>query len=79
MHYLVFLLVGPWAVRILGPYSNVAVDAIGLETDFTLETNKKLLNAICNPEFHFLDLEFQTIEIQSFWAKSKIFHRPFSL
>ena len=30
-------LVVPWAIKILGPYFNVAVDALGPETDFTLE------------------------------------------
>ena len=30
-------LIGPWEIFILGPYSNVAVDAIGHEMDFTLE------------------------------------------
>ena len=30
-----------WAIRMLGPYFNVAVDAIGPKTDFTLETNRK--------------------------------------
>ena len=34
-------LVVPWESEILGPYFNVVVDAIGLETDFTLETNRK--------------------------------------
>ena len=36
-------LVVPWAIKILGPYFNVAVDALGPETDFTLEkkTQKK--------------------------------------
>ena len=31
----------PWAIKILGPYFNVAVDAMGPKTDFTLETNRK--------------------------------------
>ena len=31
----------PWAIKILGPYFNVAVDAIGPKTDFTLETTIK--------------------------------------
>ena len=30
-----------WAIRMLGPYFNVAVDDIGSKTDFTLETNQK--------------------------------------
>ena len=34
-------LVVPWAIKILGPYFNVAVDAMGPETDFTLKTNRK--------------------------------------
>ena len=34
-------LVVPWAIKILGPYFNVALDAIGLEAAFTLETNRK--------------------------------------
>ena len=36
-------LVVPWAIQILGPYFNVAVDAIGPETDITLESNRKKL------------------------------------
>ena len=61
-------LLGPWEIEILGPYFNVAVDAIGPKTDFTLETNRKkvkekLLKTIQNPEFYLLDLEFQTIKI----------------
>ena len=68
-----FLLRGPnsrpLAIKILGPYSFVAVHAIGPETDFTVETNRtkvkeKLVNTFYNHEFHFLYLEFQTIEIQ---------------
>ena len=31
----------PWESEILGLYFNVVVDAIGLETDFTLETIRK--------------------------------------
>ena len=38
------------------------MDAIGPEK----KGKEKLLNTIYNPEFHFLDLEFQTIKIQSF-------------
>ena len=34
-------LVVPWAIKILGPYFNVAVEAIGPKTDFTLETTIK--------------------------------------
>ena len=34
-------LVVPWAIKILGPYFNVAVDALGPETDFTLEKKKQ--------------------------------------
>ena len=34
-------LVVSWESEILGPYFNVVVDAIGPETDFTLETNRK--------------------------------------
>ena len=30
-----------WAIKILGPYFNVAVDAIGPKTDFTFETTIK--------------------------------------
>ena len=30
-----------WDSEIFGPYFNVVVDAIGPETDFTLETNRK--------------------------------------
>ena len=30
-----------WESEILGPYFNAVVDAIGLQTDFTLETNRK--------------------------------------
>ena len=30
-----------WDSEIFGPYFNVVVDAIGPETDFTLETNVK--------------------------------------
>ena len=30
-----------WGSEIFGPYFNVVVDAIGPETDFTLETNVK--------------------------------------
>ena len=52
------------------------VDALGPETDFTLESNRKKvkekqLKTIQNSEFYLLDLEFQTIKIQFFWAKSK--------
>ena len=36
-------LVVPWTIYILGPYFNVAVDALGPETDFTLISNKKKL------------------------------------
>ena len=36
-----------------------------------------LLNTIYNPDFHFMELEFQTIEIQSFSAKLEIFHTFF--
>ena len=35
-------LVGPWDFEILSPNLNVAVDAIGPETDFTLETDGKM-------------------------------------
>ena len=64
-------LVVPWVIKILGPYFNVAVDAIGPKTDFTLETNRKkvkekLLKTIQNREFYLLNLEFQTIKIQYF-------------
>ena len=31
----------PWETEIFGPYFNVVVDVISLETDFTLETNRK--------------------------------------
>ena len=34
-------LVVPWAIMILGPSFNVAVDAMGSKTDFTLGTNRK--------------------------------------
>ena len=34
-------LVVSWTIKILGLYFNVALDAIGPETDFTLETNRK--------------------------------------
>ena len=34
-------LVVPWAIKILGPYFNVAVDALGPETDFTLEKKNR--------------------------------------
>ena len=52
----------------LGPYFNVAVDAMGPKTDFTLKNKQKkvkekLLKSIQNPEFYLLDLEFQTIKI----------------
>ena len=33
---------------------------------------EKLLKTIQNPVFYLLYLEFKTIKIQSFWAKSKI-------
>ena len=36
-------LVVPWTIYILGPYFNVAVDAIDPDTDFTLESNRKQL------------------------------------
>ena len=54
------------------------MDAIDPETDFTLESNRKkvkekLLKTIQNSEFYLLDLQFQTIKIQFFWAKSKRF------
>ena len=60
---------------------NIAADAIRPKTDFTLETNRKnvkekLLKSIQNPAFYLLDLEFQTIEIQSFWAKSNKIQMP---
>ena len=42
------------------------------------KVKEKLLNNIHNPGFHFLDLKFQTIEIQSFWAKSQK-NQPFSI
>ena len=53
----------PSAIKILGPYFNVASDAIGSETDFTPEMNRKkvkekLLKNIQNPVFYLLDLEF---------------------
>ena len=35
------LLRGPWAIKILGPYFDVTVDAMGPKTDFTLEANRK--------------------------------------
>ena len=43
-----------WESEIFGPYFNVVVDAIGPETDFTLETNRKrvkekLLKSTYNP------------------------------
>ena len=43
-----------WDSEIFGPYFNVVVDAIGPETDFTLETNRKrvkekLLKSTYNP------------------------------
>ena len=46
-----------WAIQILGPYFNVAVDAIGPETDFTLETDGKMCTKnkwtfLQNPKFH---------------------------
>ena len=46
-------LVVPWAIKILGPYFNVAVDALGPETDFTLEKKtekmkEKLLKTVDN-------------------------------
>ena len=34
-------IVVPWAIRILGPYFNAAVDARGHNTDFTLKKKKK--------------------------------------
>ena len=42
-----------WAIKILGPYFNVAVDALGPETDFTLEKKtekmkEKLLKTVDN-------------------------------
>ena len=64
-------LVVPWAFKILGPYFNIAADAIRPKTDFTLETNRKkvkekLLKIIQNPVFYLLDLEFQIIKIQPY-------------
>ena len=54
-------------------YNILAVDALGSETDFTLELNRKkvnekLLKTIQNSECYLLDLEFQTIKIQFFEA-----------
>ena len=39
----------------------------------TEKSERKTIYTIYNPEFHFSDFEFQTIEIQSFWAKSNFF------
>ena len=53
------------------------VDAESPEIEFTIwnkvKVKEKLLSTIYNPEFHFLDIKFQTLEIQSFWAKSNFF------
>ena len=58
------------------------VDAESPEIEFTIwnkvKVKEKLLSTIYNPEFHFLDLKFQTLEIQSFWANSKIFQTFFN-
>ena len=53
-------LVGPWDFEIWRPNLNVAVDAIGPETDFTLETDGKMCTKnkwtlLQNPKFHLLD------------------------
>ena len=50
-------LVGPWDFEIWRPNLNVAVDAIGPETDFTLETDGKMCTKnkwtfLQNPKFH---------------------------
>ena len=50
------VLVVPCTIKILGPYFNVAVDAIGPKTDFTLETTikkvkEKPLKTVQNREF----------------------------
>ena len=55
------------------------MNAIGPTTDFTLETNRKkvkekLLKTIQNPVFYLLDLEFQTIKIQTFLAMLVALH-----
>ena len=50
------------------------VDAIGLETDFTFETNRKNYQRVLKtPEFHFLDLKFQTT-MKSEMKKKKNMH-----
>ena len=59
------------------PYFDVAVDAIGPKTDFTLETNRKkvkekLLKTIQNCEFYLLNLKFQTIKFLFFWPKADL-------
>ena len=46
--------------------------------DFKLETNRKewkknYWTLLTTPEFHVLDREFPTIQIQTFWEKSNIF------
>ena len=57
-----------WAIKILGPYFDIAVDAIRTKTDFTLETNRKSERKTTEKLFKTLYL---TIKIQLFWAKSK--------
>ena len=37
------------------------------------KVKEKLLKTIQNSEFYLLDLEFQTIKVQFFWAKSRKF------
>ena len=54
-----------WAFKILGPYFDIAADAIRPKTDFTFETNRKnvkekLQKTIQTPVFYLLDLEVQT-------------------
>ena len=57
------------------------VDAIGLETDFTLETNRnrmkeKLLKRTLTLEFHLSDLKFLTIMNSEMEEKTCILHSP---
>ena len=57
------------------------VDAIGLETDFTLELNRKrvkekILKSTKTPELYFLDLKFQTIMKKKNEDKTYILHIP---
>ena len=56
--------------------SYVVLDAIGLETDFTLETNRKrmkekLLKRIKTTKFHLSDLKFQIIMKSEMEKKKK--------